>query len=50
MDRKESKGEWTAWVVGLSPAKPDREPGGLEDRRAPEQRCLGTAESREDGW
>lgn len=34
MDVKESKGEWTAWVVGLRPAKPDREPGGREDRRA----------------
>lgn len=34
MDVKESKAEWTAWVVGLRPAKPDREPGGHEDRRA----------------
>lgn len=34
MDVKESKGEWTAWVVGLRTAKPDREPGGHEDRRA----------------
>lgn len=30
----ESKREWTAWVVRLRPAKPDRELGGREDTRA----------------